>query len=267
MATDDRTMWHYSETGSGRPVVLLHGIGMSHAVWSPVMPYLSPTRRVIAFDIAGFGRTPPLPGGTPPTIPHLVEGLARSLRQLGVETPVDVAGNSLGGYIALEAATHGIARSVVAISPAGLWRQDHPPHVRYIFGALRFMARRFPTLSRAIVRRPWPRELLLAVPLTPGSRRMPAGDALRALDDLAASPAFDATFDETRTPFSGDGIAVPVTVAFGDRDWILRRQSRHRDRLPSHTRWLRKREWGHVPMWIDPAGVAQLILEGTRERA
>jgi len=58
-------VWHYSETGSGRPLILLHGIGMSHVVWSAVIPNLAPTRRLIAFDIAGFGLTPALPDGTP----------------------------------------------------------------------------------------------------------------------------------------------------------------------------------------------------------
>ena len=40
--------------------------------------------------------------------------------------------------------------------------------------------------------------------------------------------------------------------------------SRQRSELPSHTRWIEKRSWGHVPMWCDPEGVADLILEGTR---
>ena len=72
-------LWRYSESGSGRPLVLLHGIGMSHVAWNAVTPYLCSTRRVIAFDIAGFGSTPPLPRGTLPTIANLVEGLARSI--------------------------------------------------------------------------------------------------------------------------------------------------------------------------------------------
>jgi pimeloyl-ACP methyl ester carboxylesterase len=97
-------LWHYRDTGTGRPLVLLHGIGMSHAAWNAVTLYLSPTRRVIAFDIAGFGSTPPLPFGRQPTVGHLVDGLEESLRTLAIELPVDIAGNSLGGGMALEAA-------------------------------------------------------------------------------------------------------------------------------------------------------------------
>jgi isoquinoline 1-oxidoreductase beta subunit len=29
-------------------------------------------------------------------------------------------------------------------------------------------------------------------------------------------------------------------------------------------RWIESRGWGHVPMWVDPIGVSQLILDGTR---
>lgn len=261
---DEGAIWHYEETGSGRPLVLLHGIGMSHIAWNALTPYLRATRRVVAFDIAGFGLTPPLPAGTLPTIANLVEALERSLHEMGHDLPIDVAGNSLGGCMALEAARRGIARSVVAISPIGLWKAHPAPHVKYVFRGMRLMARYFPNLLKAAVRGPWLREVALAVPLTVGSRRMPVSDARRAVDDLAASPAFEETFDHTRAAFSGRDIAVPVTVAFGDRDWILPRSSRRRSELPDHTRWVTKSGWGHVPMWADPCGVAQLILEGTQ---
>jgi pimeloyl-ACP methyl ester carboxylesterase len=257
-------VWYYRESGAGRPLVLLHGIGMSHAAWDAVTPCLSSTRRVIAFDIAGFGRTPPLPPGTPPTRANLVEALGRSLHEMDIDVPIDIAGNSLGGAIALEAARHGIARTVVAISPPGLWRAQPPRHVKYVFGALRFLATHFPDLMKATVRTPLLRELALAVPLSVGSGRMPLGDARRAVDDLAMSPAFEETFHQTRAPLSGRDITVPVTVAFGDRDWILPKWSRCRHALPSHAAWIEQPGWGHVPMWIDPPGVARLILEGTR---
>ena len=90
---------------------------MSHAAWNAVTPYLCSTRRVIAFDIAGFGLTPPLPRGTLPTMANLVEGLDRSLHEMDIELPVDLAGNSLGGSIALEAASYyrGVGAGVTVI--------------------------------------------------------------------------------------------------------------------------------------------------------
>lgn len=252
-------MWHYTEAGRGRPLILLHGIGMSHAVWKPVTPYLQPARRVIAFDIAGFGATPPLPRDTPPTIPNLVAALEESLRAIGIEEPVDIAGNSLGGGMALEAGRRGIARSVVAISPIGLWRDGPPRHVRYIFGSLRWLAARFPGVLEATMKPAWLREIALAVPMSTGSSRMPPPDAIAAVDDLRRSTAFEETFEHTREAFRGCDITVPVTVAFGDRDWILTASARQRAGLPAHARWVTMKGCGHVPMWADPIGVARLM--------
>jgi pimeloyl-ACP methyl ester carboxylesterase len=240
---------------------------MSHAAWSAVTPYLESTRRVIAFDIAGFGSTPALPGGAPPTIPNLVDGLAESIREIGLEVPVDLAGNSLGGTMALEAATRGIARTVVAISPACLWRKHVAAHVPIVFRGLRVMATHFPAVMKSVVQNPLLRELALAVPISVGSRNLHVDDARRAVDDLTRATAFEATLESTRSPFSADAVRVPVTVAFGDRDWILTKGSRLRTALPAHARWVEKRGWGHVPMWIDPVGVSELILEGTQREA
>ena len=257
-------MWHYIESGSGRPLVLLHGIGMSGSAWDSVAPYLSASRRLIVFDIAGFGLTPPLPAETPPTSANLAAALESSVREMGLEGPVDIAGNSLGGLVALEAAKRGLARSVVAISPPGLWRDHGSPHVKCLFWTLRFLATKMPAALKGTVRRSFLRELAFAVPISVGSGRMPASDAITTVNDLAAATGFEDTFACTAPPFSGRDIAVPLTVAFGDRDWVLLKGSRRREALPAHTRWIKMRNWGHVPMWIDPVGVSRLILNGAR---
>lgn len=255
-------MWHFVESGSGRPLVLLHGVGMSHIVWDRVTPLLSPTRRVIAFDVAGFGRTPPLPGGITPTVSHLVDALEQSLRELGLELPVDIAGNSLGGLMALEAGRRGLARTVVAISPPGLWRRV-PRHVPHVFRFLRWLVTRHPRAARFVVARPLLRELAFAVPISTGTRRMARQDALQVIEDLADASAFEETYLHTSSAFVARVIRAPVTVAFGRKDWIVTSGARRRDHVPWHTRWVERRRWGHVPMWTDPAGVAALIVKGT----
>jgi pimeloyl-ACP methyl ester carboxylesterase len=257
-------MWHYTESGAGRPLILLHGIGMSGSAWKSVTPYLSAFRKVIVFDIAGFGLTPPLPRGTPPTSANLAAALERSVRAMGFDGPVDIGGNSLGGLIALEAARRGLARSVVAISPPGLWSDRPAPHVKYVFQTLRFLATTVPAALRAIVRTSCLRELAFAVPISVGSRRMPAGDAVTTVNDLAAATGFEDTFASTARAFSGREIPVPITVAFGEYDWILPKGSRRREALPADARWITMPGWGHVPMWIDPVGVARMILDGVR---
>src|SRR5215216_6494306 len=105
-------MLAHTRTGRGPPVVLLHGIGLARAVWDPVVPLLAREHEVIAVDLPGFGASAPL-AGTP-----TVAALAEAVETLGLDRP-HVAGNSLGGGIALELGRRGSARSVCAISPIG----------------------------------------------------------------------------------------------------------------------------------------------------
>lgn len=255
-------MWHFIKQGQGRPLVLLHGIGMSSAAWKPVLSQLAESRRVIAFDTAGFGRSPLLPKHLPPTTVNLVLELQRVLREMGIDEPVDIAGNSMGGWMALEAARLGMARSVVAISPAGLW-QKPPVHVKHIFFGMRRCTRTAPNLVKAMLRVRLLRELLMAVPLTTGSRDIPAEDAIAAAMDFVNAQGFTATFEHAEQFRGGQTITAPVTIAYGTHDWLMTANARLRHELPAHVRWLEPKGWGHVPMWKDPEGVARLILEGT----
>jgi pimeloyl-ACP methyl ester carboxylesterase len=96
--------------------------------------------------------------------------------------------------------------------------------------------------------------------------RVPADAATAAARGLAATRGFDEHLKATnRARFSGgQGIDVPVTIAFGSRERLLSaRRGRRRDEIPPQTRWLRLPACGHVPTWDDPALVARVILEST----
>src|SRR5687767_333409 len=103
-------MLEHTRTGSGPPVVLLHGIGLDREVWAPVVPLLAAEHEVVAVDLPGFGASAALAGE--PT----VEALAEAVEALGLERPL-VAGNSLGGGIALELGRRRWAGGVCALSP------------------------------------------------------------------------------------------------------------------------------------------------------
>ena len=113
-ATVPRLCSRTVRTGSGPPLLLLHGLGMARIVWRPVVPLLAREREVIALDLPGFGASP--------QGPHTVEGLAHCVAAfaagLGLERP-HVAGNSLGGAVALAMGAAGTVRSVCALSPVG----------------------------------------------------------------------------------------------------------------------------------------------------
>ncbi len=99
--------WHRIERGVGRPLVLLHGGGASAMTWLPVLDRLAAHRRVIALDMPGFGETP-LPPDAEFSMAYMMDQFAVELTRLGINEPVDIAGNSMGGLIALEAAKRGL---------------------------------------------------------------------------------------------------------------------------------------------------------------
>ncbi len=54
----DGVRTYYEESGSGPPLVLVHGLGASSALWSKVVPALAEEFHVVAYDLRGSGRTP-----------------------------------------------------------------------------------------------------------------------------------------------------------------------------------------------------------------
>lgn len=255
--------WHVLDRGRGRPLVLLHGLGMTHAAWAPVMDRLSAERRVLAFDVAGFGLSPSLPAGQTPDLPTLARALAHQLDALGLREPVDAAGNSMGGGIALALALEGRARSVAALSPAGLWPDHGPAHTVPFLRLLRA------TLQHARPAAEWllgygpARATMLSIPVSPRGDRIPARVARQQVRDLAAASGFKPTLDAIGPLPELTALKLPIHVAFGRSDWLLTARAQRRDRMPPQTVWTRPKGWGHVPMWDDPEGVAQFILNAS----
>ena len=256
---------------------------MSHVAWKMVVPNLAKERRVLAFDIAGFGSTPSLTD-IRQTPANLVASLAETLskidekRQISEEyNCVDIVGNSLGGYMALEAAKQGKlacfrVNSIVALSPAGLWRKRFPFRSEIVLELARLGVRLLPRPTHALLRRERTRKLLMAIPV---SREVPEADALELANIFASAPVFASkaalkTFRECmKAPFSGGKTiskSIRVTIAFGKRDLLLPPSARLRHEIPADENviWREAQEpWAHVPMWDDPEGVARFILEGT----
>src|SRR6516164_8861793 len=126
--------------GSGKPLLLLHGIGAIWRAWSPVLPYLEPHHDVIVPTLHGHAGGPALDSEAIPSVEALVDGIEAELDRLGLDK-VHIAGNSLGGWIGIELARRGRARSLVLLSPAGAWRSPHrikmqSVGVRFSLGAL-----------------------------------------------------------------------------------------------------------------------------------
>lgn len=89
------------QTGTGRPLVLLHGNGESHRVFDRMVPLLVSQRRLVALDSRGHGVSPR--GDGPLTIARMADDVDEALSALGL-TAVDLLGFSDGGNVALELA-------------------------------------------------------------------------------------------------------------------------------------------------------------------
>jgi pimeloyl-ACP methyl ester carboxylesterase len=93
--------YYYEITGSGEPLLLLHGGLGSIGMFNPVLPNLSATRQVIAVDLHGHGRT--ALGDRNIKLEDIGDDLAAILKQLNV-AQTDVLGYSFGGGVALRLA-------------------------------------------------------------------------------------------------------------------------------------------------------------------
>jgi pimeloyl-ACP methyl ester carboxylesterase len=253
------TMLAYTRTGAGAPLVLLHGIGSSRHAWDPVIPALARRFDVIAVDLPGFGDSGPLPPEAEPRPAALAAAVAGLLDDLGITAP-HVAGNSLGGWVALELAGLRPVASLALLSPAGLWRGNMPRYDQASLHASRWFARHAPGLLYRLVNYRLGRALVLGQ--THGRPfHISPGYARTAIRALGTCPGFGATMKATVRPYrSGPPIGAPVTVAFGSRDlMLLRHQSRHLGELPPGTRLETLSRCGHVPMADDPAAVTAFI--------
>ena len=245
----------YERRGSGEPLVLIHSLGTDHHVWSPVLDLLAEQRDVIAIDMPGFGGSDAFPDDREPTPRALAGEIAGFLTSRGVDRP-HVAGNSLGGWVALELAAAGEARSVTAISPAGLWPRALGPRPSVARGAARAAA---PFLA-VVLATERGRQMALAGTMA-HPERVPVADAVRLVRAYAAAPGYDAANAAMRSGrFTGLAeIPVPVTLVWPQRDRLIGRPSR----LPAAVRNIEIPDAGHVPMWDQPDAVAAALLGGS----
>ena len=93
---------HYRKAGSGPPLVLIHGYGVSGQMWSRCLPYLARERQVYMVDLPGHGRST-MSGAW--RLRDVAPVLAQWLRTLALP-PAALLGHSMGGAIAVHLAAH-----------------------------------------------------------------------------------------------------------------------------------------------------------------
>lgn len=247
--------------GSGPPLLLLHGFLDTWRTWELVIPRLAETFDVLALTLPGHAGGPAI--GRPVSIEAIVDQVAKAIADAGFERP-HVVGNSLGGFIALRLATQDLARSVVAIAPAGGWPRDERPavfsHQAEQLRAIRFVAPRAHELAgteagrkritAAITKRHEhiPDELVAHLPL--GAACCAAADELL---DYARSSTWN---------LEVDAIACPVRFIWGTEDALLpwpSASARFRNGSLGVAEWVELEGVGHCPQLDVPLQTAELI--------
>lgn len=245
----------YERTGTGSPLLLIHGLGGSLRIWDPQVERLAAARDVIAVDLPGFGDSPALDEA--PTPWALAASLRRLCGELGVERP-HLAGNSLGGWVALELAKQDQAASLCLISPAGLWSRPLGP--RRVNS--RAWAQRLRPLLGPLVRSRRAREAMFRSTLARPDL-IPASDAEALIAGWIDAPAYDAANDAMRSHVCTDldRVTVPTTIAWGEHDRLV--AAPKPERRPPGSRMIVLDGCGHTPNWDDPARIADLLLEAS----
>jgi len=251
---------------SGEPLVCVHGITDTWRTWELVLPRLEAHHDVLAPTLLGHSGGGPLGPDGAVTLTDLVDAAERDMDAAGFAT-AHLVGNSLGGWIVLELAARGRARSVVAISPAGGWEAGDRRALRthWEFVTTQRFLRAAEPLALRMVRRPRSRAIVLAN-LVSHPQRVPAPLATALVRGAADCPAALPLLAETRRGFPELGpIDVPVRIAWGTRDMILpyRRFSARLRRLVPDAEWTEIPGAGHLAQIDHPEEVADLVLEVT----
>jgi pimeloyl-ACP methyl ester carboxylesterase len=229
-----------------------------------VLPALERHHDVLAPTLAGHAGGPPIEGEIGDA--RLADAVERAMDDAGFET-AHIAGNSLGGYVALQLAARGRADTVVALAPAGGWARGDESYkdVLGVQSELLGLLKAAAPHAEAILASPGGRRRATRYTAM-NYEHIPAELLAHQMRGAAASEAAPALIEHAiRAGWSIDAekIACPVRIVWGTGDRLLRWPSaaarfRH-DWLP-HADWVVLDGIGHCPQLDVPLETAQLIL-------
>lgn len=255
-----------TRSGSGEPLLLLHGWGSSARDFTAVLSELSERFDVLTVELPGAGRSRHL--DERPTVAAITDAVERTLDAEDVGT-VHVLGNSLGARVALELARRGRARSVVAIAPSGLNILPERIGQGIGMGLARVLGRTaspaFGPLSRSTLGR-----IALLGPLKSRPWSTSPEEAIGAREGFADSRDFWRTvlfgllLD---VPRGLDRIDCPVLLVQGVGDLIASGQTLRYLPLIPRSRFRPLLAAGHAPQSDRPRTIVRLVEETARRAA
>jgi pimeloyl-ACP methyl ester carboxylesterase len=253
------------ELGSGPPVVFIHGLSGSWQNWLEQLPVFARDRRVITFDLPGFGASQmPREKITIRGYGHFVDAL---LDELGVSSAA-VVGNSMGGFIGIELAIRFPERveRLVLVSAAGLSIEYlRNERALAVLGAIENRLAAYSgwlaSRSDALARRPGARRMIFGI-VAKRPDRLPGplvAEQVRGSGKPGFLPALDALTDYPIRDRLGE-IACPTLIVWGAEDKLV--PARDADEFARRIPNSRKVVWpetGHVAMLERPEAFNALV--------
>ncbi|HEX3733859.1 MAG TPA: alpha/beta fold hydrolase [Solirubrobacterales bacterium] len=255
---------NYVELGEGEPIVFVHGLAGCWQNWLETLPHCGRNHRAIALDLPGFGASPmPSWKVDMPAYGRLIHDFCE---KLGIEGGT-LVGNSMGGFVALEAATTTPQRfdRLALVSAAGILNTWNPEaRATATAWAWQTFAPTVSDLARTIVSHPRSRQITLG-PFVRYPNRLRADLLWEQIAGGAECPAFG---DALKALISHDirerlgEIEMPTMIVWGQSDRVIplaAALSYHR-RIP-HSRLEVFERTGHVPQLERPARFNALLDE------
>ncbi len=256
---------HTVRTGTGRPLVLVPGVGADSSTWRLVLDGLAAEREVVAPDLPGFGRTPQFEGEV--TMARYADELESYLREHSL-AGADLVGSSMGARLVVEMARRGLGRSTVALDPGGFWS----PGQKKVFGATLTasiaLVRALRPALPALLATPVGRTALLAQ-LSARPWALPADFALSEVRGLADAPGTSPALKALATGPDQEGaprgtLPGPMLLVWGRHDRVtLPSQARRARELFPDARIELFDSCGHFPHWDQPARTVRTVLAAT----
>jgi pimeloyl-ACP methyl ester carboxylesterase len=219
---------------------------------------------VLAVTLAGHAGGPPIEGEIGDAL--LADAVERAMDEAGFEI-AQIAGNSLGGYVALQLASRGRAETVVALAPAGGWAQGDESYMDLLRfqSTMQHLARTAAPHAEAVLASPEGRRRATQYIAT-SFEHIPAELLAHQMRGAAGCEAASALIDHAiREGWSLDAekITCPVRIVWGTDDrllpWPVAAARFRTDWLP-HADWIELEGVGHCPQLDIPLETAQLIL-------
>ena len=202
-----RLAWCSDGQGDGDPLVLVHAGVADARMWEPIVPALAEARRVVRYDMRGFGRSRSARGA------YTDAGDLRALLDALAIARAHVVGASFGGLVALELAATQPARVASLVLLASALPDIDPSPALLAFAEAEEAAIAVGQVDQAVE----VNVKMWADRSTPEVRALVA-DMQRIAFELQLREGAES--DELDPPVSArlGAIAVPATVAYGDRD-------------------------------------------------